>query len=151
MSRRKETHMGKDKDDIFSDENEVKANYWKLEKVGDEVRGVLVDKRIVQNTLRTPAVRQTIYTLIQDDETPICIGGRGGQDPQVIAGLEQCKMGQYVGLKYVEEKKNSKPGLHPAKIVRVYTNGTMKQDVLDKYKGVSEADVLPDEENPFED
>jgi len=143
--------MGKDKDDIFTDENEVKSNFWQLKKVGDEVQGVLVDKRISQNTLKNPPVRQTIYTLLQDDETPICIGGRGNQDPQVIMGLEQCKMGQYVGLKYVEERKSTKPGMNPTKIVRVYTNGTMKEDVLNKFKGISEEDVLPEdsEENPF--
>jgi len=123
--------------DIFSDENEVKAEFWKLTKVGDNVKGVLVDKRITTNTLKQPNCQQTIYTLMRDDETPICIGGRGSNDPQVIAGLEQCKLGQLVGVKYVEDRKSNTPGMNDAKILRVFTNGKIEQEVLDKYRGVS--------------
>lgn len=122
--------------DIFSEDNEVKAEFWKLDKIGDNVKGVLVDKRIVTNTLKQPNCQQTIYTLIKEDGTPICIGGRGSQDPQTIAGLEQCKMGQLVGVKYVENRKSSTPGMNDAKIVRVFSNGKIEQKVLDKFRGV---------------
>jgi hypothetical protein len=130
-------------EDLFDKKNEVQANFWKLDKVGSKVSGVLVDKKIVKNTLRQPEVRQTIYTLIQDDGTPIFIGGRGNQDPQIIAGLEQCKLGQYVGLKYESDRAATKPGMNAAKIVRVYTNGTMKPEVLEKFNGISPTDQVP--------
>jgi len=120
--------------DMFSKENEVKMNFWGLKTIGDTVKGVLVDKKVVQNSLKNPPVQQTIYTLIQDDGTPVFIGGRGNQNPQVIAGLEQCKMGQYVGLKYEGDRESTKPGMQPAKIVRVYTNGKMDEAVLTNYR-----------------
>lgn len=123
--------------DLFAKDNEVQANYWKLTNIGDSIQGTLVEKKITVNNLRVPACKQTIYTIIQDDETPIKVGGRGNQDPQVIAGLEACKMGQYVGVKYVEDRESAKPGMNAAKIIRVYTNGKMNQDVLNKYNGVS--------------
>jgi hypothetical protein len=119
---------------LFDKSNEVKANFWSLKTIGDTVKGVLVDKKVVLNSLKQPAVKQTIYTLIQDDGTPIFIGGRGNQDPQVIAGLEQCKMGQYVGLKYEGDRESQKPGMQPAKIVRVYTNGKMEEEILATYR-----------------
>lgn len=120
--------------DLFNKDNEVKANFWKLETVGDSVTGTLVDKKIIDNTLKQPAVKQTIYTLIQDDGTSIFIGGRGNQNPQVIAGLEQCKLGQYVGLKYEGDREATKAGMHASKIVRVYTNGKMDEAVLTSYR-----------------
>lgn len=120
-------------EDLFSKENEVQPNFWKLDKVGTSVKGVLVNKRIVTNTLKQPPVQQTIYTIVQEDNVPIFIGGRGNQNPQVISGLEQCKLGQFVGLKYEGDRESTKPGMQPAKIVRTYTNGVIMQDVLDKF------------------
>ena len=132
----------KKEQDIFDEENQVKLNFWKLETVGDSIKGVLVDKRVVTNMLKQPQVKQTIYTIMQDDETPIMVGGRGQGDPQVIAGLEQCKLGQYVGVKYLEERESTKPGMNAAKIIRVYTNGKMEQKVLDKHRGVDDSEEI---------
>jgi hypothetical protein len=129
--------------DLFSKSNEVQANFWKLTTVGDSIKGVLVDKKISQNTLKNPPVGQTIYTLMQDDGLPIYIGGRGNQNPQVIAGLEQCKLGQYVGIKFEEERESTKPGLQAAKILRVYTAGKMMPEVLDKFRGVVGGEEIP--------
>ena len=123
--------------DIFAKDNEVQPNFWKLDEVGASVQGVLVDKRIVTNTLKQPQCKQTIYTIMQEDDTTVMIGGRGNGDPQVIAGIEQCKLGQYLGVKYVEERESTKPGMQGAKIVRVYTNGKIEQTILDKFRGVT--------------
>jgi hypothetical protein len=128
--------------DLFSEENQVKANFWKLEKPGDSVKGVLVEKHLSLNKLKQPNCKQTVYTIMQDDGVPILISGRGNGDPQVIAGLESCKLGQYVGVKYVEDRKSTAPGMHDAKIVRVYTTGKMDQATLDKFNGVSTDDVM---------
>jgi len=134
------------KEDLFSEENELKPEFWKLDKVGDSTKGVLVDKKIVINQLKDPKVRQTIYTLIRDDGSPIFIGGRGNQDPQVISGLEQAKMGQYVGIKYTGNVK-TKSGMHDAKIVKTFTNNEMKEDVLNEYRGIDNSEDTPSAED----
>jgi hypothetical protein len=121
-------------EDLFKQENAVKGNWFQLNEVGHSVKGVLVDKKIVPNTLKNPVVNQTVYTIMQDDGTTVFVGGRGNSNPQVIAGLEQCKMGQYVGVKYEGERENPKPGQKPAKIVRVYTNSKFMPEVLENYR-----------------
>lgn len=126
--------------DLFDEENEVKPNFWKLTKVGDSIKGVLVEKRIGTNSLKQPPCKQTIYTIMQEDETTIMLGGRGNSDPQVIAGLEQCKLGQYVGVKYIEDRESTKPGMQAAKILRVYTSGKIEQEILDKHRGIDTSD-----------
>ena len=122
--------------DLFTDDNQVKANFWKLDKPGSSIKGVYVEKHLSINRLKQPNCKQQVYTIMQDDGIPIMISGRGNNDPQVLAGLEACKLGQYVGIKYVEDRASTTPGMHDAKIIRVYTNGQMRQDVLDKFNGV---------------
>lgn len=128
------------KGELFTEDNELKPEFFKLDKIGKEVQGVLVEKKIVTNSLKTPSVRQTIYTLMRDDKTLIYIGGRGNQDPQVITGLEQAKLGEYVGLKYTEDIKSTKAGYNDTKILKVYSNQKMCQYVLDEHRGVIPAD-----------
>lgn len=131
---------------LFGADNEVQSNWWKLTTPGDTIQGVLVDKTTKLNTLKNPPVEQVIYTILQDDDTTINVGGRfeqtiAGKKVQVISQLEQCKIGQYVGLKYEGERESAKPGMHPFKVIRVYTNKEMKLDRLAKYQGT---DVIND-------
>jgi len=128
---------------IFSEDNEVKPNYWKLTTVGDSISGILVEKGLSRNTLKTPECGQKIYSILQDDGTVVMVGGRGNKDPQVIVGLESAQLGQMVGIKYVEEKPATKAGMHDAKILKVYTNGKIDEDKLHKFQGVVEDDTIP--------
>src|SRR3990167_10547182 len=83
----------------------VKSNFMKFDKVGDSCVGTLVSKKLVDSTLPgKEGVKQTIYTLVQDDGTEIMVGGRGQSNPQVMPQLESCKPGTYVKVVYEEEK-----------------------------------------------
>lgn len=133
---------------------EVTANFFKLDTPGSSCQGTLVDKKIVNSTLPgQEAIKQTIYTLIQDDGTPVYIGGRGKQNPRTIAGIESCKMGQYIKFLYVEEQPAKTKGFHPTKICKVLTNGAVNQSVLDEYRqgkmGMT-TEVQPQPDVPFD-
>ena len=120
--------------DLFSQDNEVKPNFQKWTKVGDAVKGVLVEKVVRDNQLK-PGTKQTIYTLVQDDGSTVYVGGRQGSPVAVIGGLESCKLGQEVGVRYEGDKPSIKPGMNASKIIKVYTIGTMKPEVLADFKG----------------
>jgi hypothetical protein len=115
--------------DLFAEANEMKSNYWKPEKVGDKVQGYLVKKDLRPNTLKGPGAVQTVYTLHQEDGTRIDIYGRQG-NPAVISGLENCKMGQLVGVKFTEEKPAQKAGYNPTKIVKAYASDDHKPELV---------------------
>ena len=126
--------------DLFKEENLVKSNFVRWEKIGQTVQGVYVEKKIMNNVLR-PGTRQTIYILIQDDGSQINISGRGNQDPTIIPGLEAARFGEFLGLKFEGLKESSKPGMQPAKIIKVYNAHEVKEDVLNKYRGVDMEDL----------
>ncbi len=125
---------------------EVKSNFFRLTKVGDECEGVLVDRKIVDNNLKAGS-KQAIYELIQSDGNPIFIGGRGGE-PSVIGGLEQAALGEKVKLVYAEERPSKKAGFNATKVLKVFRTADRKlhTDVLEKYrnKGADSGFVLPE-------
>lgn len=129
--------------ELFSDENIVKPNFWKLEHIGDRISGVFVDKQVRDNTLKDPPVKQVIYSILQNDGTIIYVGGRSG-NPQVVSGLEQCKLGQEVGLEYEKDLPPQKKGMQPAKILKVF-KGPMKPEALQGFAFGSMTEVPPAE------
>jgi len=112
---------------IFSDENKVKSNWWQKKQIGDSIEGTLISKRTVLNQLRNQD--QTVYelkvsSLVQEGKPVAAIGefwnvgGTFGIDQQ----MRNVKLGQIIGFKFTEERKPSKPGLNPTKVVQVYAN-----------------------------
>ena len=131
---------------LFDDKNVVSSNFFKFENVGDAVEGVYVDRKITPNRLR-PGTDQCIYTLLQKNGTPINVGGRGQQNPAVLPGMEALSFGAVCGIKYMEDME-SKNGLNPAKIIRVFSEGQRDESALSKYQArnaVSASDTLDDE------
>lgn len=99
---------------IFSDENKVKGNWWKREKVGDKISGTFIGKRQVVNQLS--GKDQFIYEVKTEDAQYWNIGGTPGIDIQ----MRHIKPGQIVGFEFTEERKNPKPGMNATKVVQVY-------------------------------
>lgn len=144
------------KPELFSDENEVKPVSAKFEKVGDAYTGVYVDKRIIDDKMKdVPGAKVTIYNLLTDSGEVVTIWGKFG-NPRVLPGLEQAKFGQYVGVKFVKEIPSTKKGKQNAKVLKVYSQGEMRMDMLEAYRAGKlgmDGDLAPmneDIEVPFE-
>jgi len=130
---------------IFDEENVVTQNWAKWDEVGKTYTGVYVDKEQRPNTLKGDGSMQTIYTLIQEDGSPLKLGGPGGRD---LGQFNAIKFGTFVGVKFVAEIPPKKAGYNPSKQITVFSQGEMKLEVLDEYKGetsvVQEENVVPE-------
>ena len=123
---------------IFDKRNEVKSNWVKWGKEGDYIAGILVSKRIAKNQLKDGAPDQTIYELKASDgeyhdidekkkvvekATEVrpgeywLVGGKPGIDAQ----MRNVKLGEIVGLKFIEEVASKTKGYNATKIIKVYT------------------------------
>lgn len=121
------------KTDLFSEENQVKSNFVKWDKPGQSVQGTYVEKKVSDNRLK-PGTQQTLYLIEQDDGLVVIVAGRGNANPSVIVGLENLTFGSYCGVRYEGDIESKKPGMNPAKIIRVYSTGLKKLDVLERYQ-----------------
>jgi len=138
---------------LYDDDNIVKSNWAKWDKVGNTYEGVYVAREQRENTLKGDGSMQTIYTLVQEDESTIKVGGPGGRD---LSQLHELPFGAYVGIKYMADIEPKKPGYNPSKSVCVFCEKDdtgkptdMRLDVYKSFKGElydsdNEAEV-PDE------
>lgn len=113
---------------------EVKANFFKPDEIGKSCEGYLVDKKTVDNKMKTPPVKQVVYTLLGEDGSSILVGGRHG-NPQILSGLENCKMGQYVKITYTGDNEPKTKGYHATKVLKVETNGVIDAAKVREFKG----------------
>lgn len=147
--------------DFFSQENEVKNSYVKWGKVGDYVKGTLISTREVVNQLKGDRSKQKIYEIkahdgefhdINDDKsvsieiTKInegdmwCVGGKAGLDAQ----LRNVKLGQIIGLKFVDTVKAKQKGYSDTKIIRCYTAGEIDPEFMEGVGGEVKDDGFGD-------
>lgn len=140
----------KKQDDFFSDENAVKGSWVSWGKIGDSVKGTIVDRYERPDTLsKVKGAMQVIYEikvmsgsfhalLKQEgggpgkpaDEPTILKEGEIwniGCKPTLAAQMKNAKIGQIVGLKFMETVKSKTPGNYDAKIVKVFTQGVMDE------------------------
>ena len=141
--------MPNTKDDFFSEENEVKSSFIQWGKPGDFLIGTLVDKREVENQLADKAgTMQTIYELkvdkgeyhvINEDKSIATeatalksddIWSIGGK-PAIDSQMRNVKIGQIVGMKYMEEKPSKTKGYNPTKVIKIYTSGKLDEAWLE--------------------
>lgn len=138
-------------DDIFNEENEVQSNWVKFNvPLEDKITGTLIAIREMKSTLPgNEGELVKIYELKADAgsfhelddkkkviEEPIVveagsiwsIGGR----PIIDRQMQNVKIGQKIGLKYIEEVPSKTKGFSPAKTIKVYTpkndDGSYKMD-----------------------
>lgn len=128
--------------DLFSDSNKLENNpFFKFDKVGDEVSGVLVARDIRPNKLK-PGTDQEVYTLVKDDGSQIQVAGRmtisyHGKPTAIFGAAHSLPFGTLVGFRFDREDKPKQAGFNATKIINAYTNGTMKPEVYKEYLGVS--------------
>lgn len=125
-------------DELFKDENAVKSNWVKFGKIGDFIKGTLVDVREMKSTMPGKEGQLVkIYELLasigsfhdideekKPVETPIIIqggeywniGGKVGIDNQ----MRNIKTGQIVGFRFDSENPSKQKGFSPTKIIKVY-------------------------------
>lgn len=130
-----------DINDLFSEENEVKQKFAEWDKIGKEYSGYYVDKRVVPNKLKANT-DQTLYSILQADNSVLIVAGRYGQPVQTFPGMEQTPLGALVGFKYEGDREASKPGFSPTKIIRTFVKKNKKTgevilypEMLAKFKG----------------
>lgn len=117
----------------FSEDDKIKSNFFKFKKPGDFIQGTLIDKYEQEDRMpnaRTPM--QWIYEIkavaskqdgieAEENDTIIKVGGKVGIDNQ----LKNIGLGQIIEIRFVEEKKPSKPGLNGAKILQVFARASL--------------------------
>ena len=148
--------MAKTKDD-FSSDNEVQSNWVKFNVSAaddpencDKVFGTLINKRQVKSQMPDKAGELVwVYEMLMEYgqfheldekkkviEEPIVvekgsiynIGGKAVIDRQ----MQNIKIGQMIGLKFIEEQEAKQKGYNPAKVIKVYApkndDGTQKMN-----------------------
>ncbi len=138
---------------MFSESNEVQSNWMKFNvPLEDKVAGTLINKRTMKSTLSEGKI-VNVYEMKVDEGTlhalddkkkvvdePIVlqagdfvsVGGTAVIDRQ----MQNIRIGQKIGLKFIEEKPSKTKGFAPAKIVKVYApknedgTPTMDEDFL---------------------
>ena len=139
------------KDDIFNEDNAVKSAWMSWGKPGDHIKGTLVAKYERENSINGKTEMQNIYevktmsgefhALKQDENgnyipTPEAttleggdvwnIGGKAAIDSQ----MRNVKIGQILGMKFMESVPAKEKGRYPTKLVKVFTSGQMDEEFL---------------------
>lgn len=118
--------------------NEAQSNFVSWGSIGDFILGTLIGVREVKSTLPGKEgeiqkvydmeVKECAYHQLDDKKNPIepaetpeensviSVGGRKTIDSRML----RAKLGQIVGLKYVEELPAKTKGFNPTKVIKVF-------------------------------
>lgn len=156
---KKETAAGWD-----SEENEIRSNWVKFNiPLEDKIHGTLIAKRKMKSTIKGKEGEMVnIYEIQADEETSyhvlddkkkvvdepvkVAIGGiySVGGTNVIDRQMQNIKIGQIIGLKFIEEVASKTKGFAPAKIVKVYApkdengNPLMDEKFLAEREGAGE-------------
>jgi len=129
-------------DNLFDDKNQLKSAYISWGKPGDYFAGTLMGKRQMENKLKNPPEMQTVYEFkcsegrfftLDGNKNPVAdatvikegdvynVGGKKAIDAQ----MRNVKIGQVVGMKFIEETPAKTKGFNATKVIRVYSSGAM--------------------------
>lgn len=100
----------------FTDQDAVKANWWKLTEVGVSIQGTLT-RKFEQNNSASGEIQQC-YELKTEDGEFCNVGGK----PAIDAQMRNVKLGQIVKFQYIEERPSKIATKNAAKIVQVFSN-----------------------------
>lgn len=121
---------------------EVKSNWFKFEKVGDRVKGTLVNKRF-QKSANPTFADQWVYELKTPEGTVYNVGIPVTKQG-TVQRLNNCQMGEIVGVWFEKEGEPSAKGFAKAKYLKVLTFG-MDPD----YKGFQGGEEQGETEHQF--
>lgn len=112
----------KNNEDIFKSENEAKSNWFKFQKIGDKVSGVLVEKGQQEATKDFGA--QMVYNLELPDGTVERVGIAVTKEG-TISRANSARMGDTLGFLYdgdIQTEEKKKKGHAPAKSIKVFVS-----------------------------
>ncbi len=132
--------MSFENDPIFSKENEIKSSTMKFNKVGDGLKGTLLEKKKQKSNYKDGEivnfykfkVHAGVYHDLNDEkqliEAPVEIEpgsviGVWGK-PQLDDKLSQIKLGQIVGIRLADKTPPKVKGNYPTNVYAVYPGGT---------------------------
>lgn len=105
----------------WADGAEVASNWFKFEKIGDGVRGTLIAKRF-QKSNDGVFPDQWVYELKKADGSVYNVGISVNKSG-TIQRLNNCKIGELIGILFESEGEQKKKGFAPAKNLKVLTWG----------------------------
>lgn len=142
-----------DQKDELEGMEEVKSNWFAKGKPGDFIKGTLVDIRVMDDSFN-PGEKVTNYELLahggsfhrlDDKKLPVeeitevadgeywMVGGNKSINGQ----MRNIKIGQIVGIRFVEETPSKTKGFASAKVIKVY-QGKMDEEWVKENEGGSE-------------
>lgn len=128
----------------FEGGQEVESNWFKFTKVGDGVKGTLINKSFQKSNL--PGYQdQWVYEL-KNSDGEIWNVGISAAKTGTIQRLNKCKVGQIIGIKFDSEGE-AKKGFKPAKNLKVFTFGMDEAYLLAEQ---TDGEVIDPESVPFD-
>lgn len=115
----------KDADDIFNEDNIPESNWFKFEKVGDKVAGVVVE--IKDRAAKGVFGPSRVWTLKRADDTIVNVSIPLNKD-YVIGRANSAKLGDKLGFEFVKEIPSATKGFAPAKSLEVYVKHMVADD-----------------------
>ena len=131
-------------ENIFDEQNEIKSTRISWGKVGDFLTGTFISQRTVPDTFKvgemvpvyefkadSGSFHEINKKVVAEAPTEVTAGdiwavfGRGA----LAQAMTRIKVGQKVGLKFVEERETKKG--NDMKIIKVYTSGVMDTEWLE--------------------
>lgn len=106
--------------DEWAGAQEVQSNWFKFEKVGDGIKGTLINKHFQEANV-DGYQNQWVYELKKADGTVWNVG-ISEKKTGTIQRLNGCKMGEIVGIRF-ESEGEKKKGMKPAKNLVIYSFG----------------------------
>lgn len=114
-------------EELFSDTNIPESNWFKFEKVGDKVGGVLAENPTVKKDPTGTYGDQRVFKLIQKDGSIINVGMKLDKS-YIIERTNNVRRGDWVGFMFEKEVPPSKPGYRPAKSIVPFVRLTPEGD-----------------------
>jgi len=118
-------------DDLFKEDNVPSSDWWKPEKVGDRIWGVLVGTS--HKEARDGFEAQTVFTLKQEDGAVIKYGVADTKE-YVISRASSAEMGDLLGFEFKKEVPSKTKGYSPAKSIEVYVKKSDENKANDEFK-----------------
>ncbi len=104
-------------DALFNEENVPESNWFKFEKVGDKIGGILVE--IKDKPAKDKFAAQRVFTLKKSDGELMNVGISLEKD-YIIGRANSAKLGDILGFEFKKEVPSATKGYAPAKSIEVY-------------------------------
>jgi len=122
-------------DEFFSEDNKPKSNWFGFEKVGDRVKGEVIE--MYDAPAKGAFAAQKVFVLKQDDGSVQNVG-ISFQKKYLVDRTRNVDLGDILGFEFKKEVPSVTAGFAPAKSIEVYVKkgtGPVSTDPLDEFEG----------------